>query len=36
MFGIIAKLAKLATGASSSACAVFFLDEPKCPKSLTK
>ncbi len=33
---LIAKLAGAAANVGSSACLVFMLDEPKCPKSLIK
>ena len=36
MFGILAKVARFAAGAGSTACFMFFVDEPKCPKSLIK
>lgn len=32
----LTKIARFATGASSTACVMFFIDEPECPKSLIK
>ena len=37
MFNLLASLLTGAAGlVSNSACSLFFLDEPKCPKSLIK
>ncbi len=33
---MLAALATIVAGANSSACVVFWLDEPSCPKSLIK
>ena len=32
----LTKIARFATGASSTACVFWYIDEPKCPKSFIK